>query len=101
MIGAPSLPAGCLSVPTSVVNASAPRPAAHRAARPPGATNGVVPLAALSQVPGIGPSRARALLRRFGSLQAMLAAGEEQLAVVPGIGPTLATAIRRRLQGLK
>jgi len=51
----------------------------------------------LDGVPGIGPARRRALLRQFGSLQAMRAAGVEAVAAVPGIGDRLAQVLWRRL----
>ncbi len=42
----------------------------------------------------VGPTAARALATAFGSLQAIMAAGEEQLADVEGVGPTIAAALR-------
>ncbi len=39
----------------------------------------------LDDVPGIGPKRKRALLKRFGSLDGIRAASVEQLAAVPGM----------------
>ena len=42
----------------------------------------------------VGPTAARALATAFGSLEAMMAAGEEQLADVEGVGPTIAAALR-------
>jgi excinuclease ABC subunit C len=47
----------------------------------------------LDAVRGIGPARRRLLLRRFGSVSAMRAAGPQGIAEVPGIGPSLARAI--------
>ncbi len=41
----------------------------------------------------VGPTAARALARRFGSLDAIEAASEEELAAVDGVGPTIATAV--------
>ena len=41
----------------------------------------------------VGPTAARALATAFGSLEAIMAAGEEQLADVEGVGPTLAAAL--------
>jgi excinuclease ABC subunit C len=54
----------------------------------------------LDDVPGVGPARKKALLKRFGSLARVRAATREQLAEVPGIGPELARAIHERLQTL-
>ena len=47
----------------------------------------------LSQIPGVGPARQRALLERFGSLRAIRRASPEELAGVPGIGARLAKEI--------
>ncbi len=52
----------------------------------------------LLDVPGVGPSRQKALLRRFGSLKAIKAATVEEIARVSGIGPALAAEIARRLR---
>lgn len=48
---------------------------------------------ALDAVPGLGPSKKKALLLHFGSVENVLKAREEDLARVPGIGPKLARAI--------
>lgn len=53
----------------------------------------------LDAIPGIGPERRKALLRRFGSLARLRAAGADEVASVPGITPALAAAIRARLDG--
>lgn len=42
----------------------------------------------------VGPTAARALATALGSLAAIMAAGEEQLADVEGVGPTIAAALR-------
>jgi excinuclease ABC subunit C len=52
----------------------------------------------LDEIPGIGPARKKALLRRFGSLARLAAAGETELAATPGVGPALAREIVNRLQ---
>ncbi len=52
-------------------------------------------LVALSLVPGVGPSRVRALLARFGSATAALRAPGRLLAAVDGVGPQTAAAIAR------
>jgi excinuclease ABC subunit C len=54
----------------------------------------------LEELPGIGPGKRRALLRRLGSLRAVRAASEAELASVPGIGARDAAAIRRFLAAL-
>ncbi len=41
----------------------------------------------------VGPTAARALASAFGSLEAIMAASEEQLADVEGVGPTIAAAL--------
>ena len=52
----------------------------------------------LDTIPGIGPSRRKALLRHFGSVKRVRAASREELAAVPGITPALAEAIVRHLE---
>jgi excinuclease ABC subunit C len=52
----------------------------------------------LDEVPGVGPTRKRALLRRFGSLHRLSRASEEEIAATPGIGPGLAGEIAARLR---
>lgn len=47
----------------------------------------------LDTIPGIGPARRRLLLKTFGSLRELIAAGEERVAETPGIGPRLARAV--------
>jgi DNA processing protein len=49
---------------------------------------------ALSLIPNLGSRRIVALLDHFGSLAAILEAGDANLRAVPGIGPKLAAAIR-------
>ncbi|GHD11956.1 excinuclease ABC subunit UvrC [Zhihengliuella salsuginis] len=44
----------------------------------------------LDDVPGLGPAKRSALLKKFGSLKRMRAAGREELLEVPGVGPALA-----------
>jgi len=51
----------------------------------------------LDAVPGIGPRRRRALLRRFGSLKRVGEASVDEIAGVPGITLTLAAEIKERL----
>jgi excinuclease ABC subunit C len=47
----------------------------------------------LDDIPGVGPARRRALLERFGGVDAVARAGVDDLAAVPGIGPDLARRI--------
>lgn len=48
----------------------------------------------LDDVPGLGPTKAKALLAHFGSVRVMSTASVAQLCEVPGVGPALASAIR-------
>ncbi len=52
---------------------------------------------ALDTVPGIGPKRKRALLSRFGSVQAISAASEEELGRTKGITAALAGKVKQYL----
>lgn len=51
----------------------------------------------LSEVPGLGEARIKALLRHFGSVTALRAASREEIEALPGIGPKLAESIRAHL----
>ena len=51
----------------------------------------------LDGIPGVGPARRKALLKAFGSLDAVRAASLDQLAAVPGIPRTVALAIKEHL----
>lgn len=51
----------------------------------------------LGEIPGLGPSRVKELLKHFGSVAQLRKASPEQIAEVRGVGPTLATAIFERL----
>jgi excinuclease ABC subunit C len=51
----------------------------------------------LDGIRGLGPKRRRALLRRFGGLQAVSRAGIEELSGVPGISRQLARAVYEHL----
>ncbi|KZE94116.1 UvrABC system protein C [Agromyces sp. NDB4Y10] len=53
----------------------------------------------LSEVPGLGPARVKALLTHFGSVARLRGADEAAIAEVPGIGPALAANVRARLRG--
>jgi excinuclease ABC subunit C len=51
----------------------------------------------LTEVPGLGPSRVRELLRHFGSVARLRNATPELIAEANGIGPALAAAVYQRL----
>lgn len=51
----------------------------------------------LDEVPGLGASRIKALLKHFGSVAALKSATAEQIQEIPGIGPTLAESIHGHL----
>lgn len=77
------------------------RDEAHRFAitRHRGKRGKAMKASALDDVPGVGPERAKALIRHFGSLAKVKQASEEQLALVPGIGTGTAKAILRAVRG--
>ena len=52
---------------------------------------------ALHDVPGLGPEKAKALMRAFGSVAAIRRASSDELQAVAGIGPGLAERIRATL----
>jgi excinuclease ABC subunit C len=52
---------------------------------------------ALDDVPGIGPTRKRALLRHFGTVKAIREANVDALVAVPGISRVAAETIKREL----
>jgi excinuclease ABC subunit C len=54
---------------------------------------------ALDAVPGLGPTRRKALLKQFGSLKRLRAADAAEIAAVPGIGPATAQAVVESLAG--
>ncbi|WP_010202560.1 excinuclease ABC subunit UvrC [Salinibacterium sp. PAMC 21357] len=51
----------------------------------------------LSTVPGLGPSRIKALLQHFGSVARLRAASAEEITEVPGVGASTADAIIQKL----
>jgi excinuclease ABC subunit C len=51
----------------------------------------------LDELPGVGPTRKRALLKHFGSPDAILSASREELEAVPGIPGKLAREVYREL----
>ena len=52
---------------------------------------------ALDSVPGIGPKRKRALLRKFGSLKAVREASVEEIASTLGFTHSLADKVKQHL----
>lgn len=53
----------------------------------------------LAEIPGLGPSRVRELLKHFGSVTRLRAADPAAISEVRGIGPNLAATIVERLRG--
>ncbi|WP_159599846.1 excinuclease ABC subunit UvrC [Agromyces humi] len=51
----------------------------------------------LSDIPGLGPTRVKELLKHFGSVTRLRGASEADIAEVKGIGPALATTIHAHL----
>lgn len=51
----------------------------------------------LEEVPGLGATRIKALLKHFGSVTALRAASASQIQEVPGIGPALAESVHSHL----
>jgi excinuclease ABC subunit C len=68
----------------------------HRQRRGKAATASV-----LDGIPGLGPARRSALLKKFGSVKALSGASAEEIASVPGIGPRLAETIIKTLGGAR
>jgi excinuclease ABC subunit C len=54
---------------------------------------------ALDEVPGLGPSRRKALLKHFGSVRKLREANAREIAEVPGMGPRTAAAVLAALSG--
>ena len=52
----------------------------------------------LDSIPGIGPSRRKKLLQRFGSLKGIREASLDELMEIPGINTEIATAIKANLE---
>ena len=52
---------------------------------------------AIDDVPGVGPKRRRAIMKRFGSMRRLRAASEEQIAETPGVPAEVARAIYQAL----
>jgi excinuclease ABC subunit C len=51
----------------------------------------------LDDIAGVGPTRKKALLRRFGSLSKIRAASVEEIAATPGVGPAVAATVHKQL----
>ena len=51
----------------------------------------------LSEIPGLGDARIKALLRHFGSVTALRTATPDEIAELPGLGPKLADSIHSHL----
>jgi excinuclease ABC subunit C len=68
----------------------------HRAKRAKRAIHSV-----LDDIPGVGMTRKKALLRHFGSLARLRAATVVEIAATPGIGPSLARVIYEHLHRLQ
>src|SRR4051794_7417427 len=51
----------------------------------------------LDDIPGVGPTRKKALLKRFGSLTKLRAASVEEIAATPGVGPAMAANVHEHL----
>jgi len=64
----------------------------HRASRGRGALR-----SSLDEIPGVGPKRKRALLQRFGSVDAIRQASVEDIGAVPGMTSRTAAALKERL----
>jgi excinuclease ABC subunit C len=56
---------------------------------------------ALDDIPGVGATRKKALLRHFGSLAKLRAASPEEIASTPGVGPSLARTVYDHLHRLR
>jgi predicted flap endonuclease-1-like 5' DNA nuclease len=84
-----------------VTTAAATKPAAavkptKRAA--PTGTRGAKARTELSQIKGVGPAKQDALLKMFGSLEAMADASVDELTTVKGVGAAVATELKKVLQ---
>ncbi|HJA28089.1 MAG TPA: excinuclease ABC subunit UvrC [Candidatus Olsenella pullicola] len=55
-------------------------------------------VSALDEIPGVGPKRKRALMKKFGSLKRLRAASVEEIAEVPGVTRAIAESIYETLR---
>jgi excinuclease ABC subunit C len=53
----------------------------------------------LSTIPGVGPSRQKALLAKFGSMRGVVAASEAEIAALPGFGAAIARKVKEAVGG--
>lgn len=51
----------------------------------------------LAEIPGLGPTRIKVLLRHFGSVKRLRAASVDEISTVDGFGPTLASVVHGEL----
>jgi excinuclease ABC subunit C len=51
----------------------------------------------LDNIPGIGPRRKKALLKKFGSIEAIKEASLEELSQIQGVTPALAQKVKEEL----
>jgi excinuclease ABC subunit C len=51
----------------------------------------------LDDIPGVGPARKKALLKRFGSLTKLRGASVDEIAGTPGVGPAMAASVHDHL----
>jgi len=54
-------------------------------------------VSALDSIPGLGPSKAKSLIKHFGSVGKIRDASIEELATAPGIGPKMALVVKNAL----
>jgi excinuclease ABC subunit C len=54
----------------------------------------------LEEIPGVGPTRRKALLKHFGSLKRLRSATVDELAEAPGVGPAAARTIHDALRAM-
>jgi ERCC4-type nuclease len=86
-----------LAVRCQEVEPAAGRPVYAQRRRPRAGAGAEAAEALLASVPGISTSSARALLERFGTVAAVVAAGPAEWLTVPGIGPERARALEETL----
>lgn len=55
----------------------------------------------LDEVPGVGPTRKKAIMRRFGSMKRLRAASEAEIAEVPGVPAEVARSVFESLRALE
>ena len=55
-------------------------------------------ISVLDEVPGVGPTRKRAIMRHFGSMKRLRAASAEDIAAVKGVPADVARAVWQTLQ---